>query len=149
MSMSNFMENNMLNYILKTPGGDTSFIRPSTPGLLFLAVFTDPSGLTASSLETNQGTGAVIPYEVSGNGYARTRVYFENPSFQGIISNSRAVEFPLATGTWGSITHYAILNIGVSDFPGTLFWGTFDTPQTIGTADRLVIRQGQLKVRMN
>lgn len=139
----------MLNYILKIPGADTFGIRPTTPGQVFLAVFTDPDGLTASSLETNQGTGAVIPYEVNGNGYARTQVYFENPPVQGIISNSRALQFPLATGTWGAITHYAILNIGITDFPGTLFWGTFDTPQTITTSDRLVIRQGQLKVRMN
>ena len=149
MSMSNFMENNMLNYILNTPGGDTSFIRPSPAGILYLAVFTDPDGLTASSLETNQGTGAVIPYEVTGNGYARTQVFFNNNAVQGIISNSSIVSFPLATGTWGTITHYAILNIGVTSFPGTLFWGSFDTPQTIVTADRLVISQGQLKVRMN
>lgn len=149
MSMSNFMENNMLNYILNTPGGDTSFIRPNPAGILYLAVFTDPAGLTASSLETNQGTGAVIPYEVTGNGYTRTQVFFNNNPVQGIISNSSIVSFPLATGTWGTVTHYAILNIGVTSFPGTLFWGSFDTPQTIVTADRLVISQGQLKVRMN
>ena len=149
MSMSNFMETNMLNYILKTPGGDTSGIRPIPAGILYLAIFTNPDGLTASSLETNQGTGAVIPYEVSGGSYVRQRIYYENASQLGIISNSRQVDFPLATGTWGTITHYAILNIGISDYPGTLLWGAFDTPQTITTGDRLIIRQGQLKVRMN
>jgi hypothetical protein len=148
MSMSNFMENNMLNYILKTPGGDTFGIRPNPAGTIFLAVFTDPDGLTAQSLETNQGTGAVIPYEVSGNGYQRKLISFNAASI-GISTNSSTVSFDLATGSWGEITHYALLNIGVTDFPGTLFWGAFDSPELIEAGDRLVIRPGQLRIRIN
>jgi hypothetical protein len=149
MSMSNIVETNMLNYILKTPGGDTSVIRPSTAGLVFIALFTDPDGLTTQSLETNQGTGAVIPYELSGNGYQRQRIYFNNLASGGQIRNSLQVDFPVATGSWGTITHYALLNIGITDFPGTLFWGTFNTPIQIPTGYRFVIKANSLVVSLD
>lgn len=139
----------MLNYILKTPGGDTSFIRPNTPGLVYIALFTDPDGLTSSSLETNQGTGAVIPYEVTGGGYNRQQIYFNDSATGGLISNSTEIVWGRSTAPWGTVTHYALLNIGVSDFPGTLFWGVFDTPIEVRADDRFYIRTGQLKIRMN
>ena len=139
----------MLNYILKTPGGDTSGIRPSTAGLVYIALFTDPDGLTAGSLETNQGTGAVIPYEVTGGAYVRQQIFFNASASGGIISNTANVIFPLASTDWGIVTHYALLNIGITDFPGTLFWGAFNTPFNIRTGDRFTIKTGQLQVRMN
>lgn len=147
--MSNFMENNTLNYILKTAGGDTSGIRPSTAGLVYIALFTNPSGTTSSSLESNAGTGASIPFEVTGGSYARQRIYFNNPSSNGIISNSLITNWDVATTDWGIVTHYALLNIGITDFPGTLFWGVFDTPQNVQTGDRFVIYPGQLKVQIS
>jgi hypothetical protein len=149
MSMSNIVENNMLNYILNTAGGETGVIRPNPPEIVYIALFTDPDGLTSSSLETNAGTGVTIPYELAGGNYSRQRIRFQNPAVGGQIANSSEVIFPLATSDWGLITHYALLNLGVTDIPGTLFWGVFDTPQFIENSDRFVIRTGQLKVRMN
>ena len=149
MSMSNIVETNMLNYILKTPGGDTSVIRPNPAAIVHIALFTDPDGLTSQSLETNQGTGAVIPYEISGNGYERQRIYFNTPASGGTIRNSLQVDFPVATGSWGTITHYALLNQGVTDFPGTLFWGTFNTPIEITEDYRFVIKANSLVVSLD
>jgi hypothetical protein len=40
--------------------------------------------------------------EVSGGSYARTAVTFGAPS-DGVTTNSAAVEFPQATGSWGSV----------------------------------------------
>ena len=149
MSMSNFIETNMLNYILNTPGGDTSFIRPNPAGIVYIALFTDPDGLTTQSLETNQGTGAVIPYEVTALGYQRQQIFFNTPASNGQIRNSQQVSFPVATGTWGTITHYALLNIGVTSFPGTLFWGTFNTPIQIASGYRFVIKANSLVVSLD
>jgi hypothetical protein len=59
------------------------------------------------------------------------------------------VDFPLSTASWGTITHYALLNIGITSFAGTLFWGAFDTPRTINTGDRFTILPGQLQVRIS
>lgn len=149
MSMSNIVETNMLNYILKTPGGDTSVIRPNPAAIVYIALFTDPDGLTSQSLESNAGTGANIPYELNGNGYVRQRIYFNTPAANGQISNSLQVDFPRATGTWGLITHYALLNQGITDFPGTLFWGTFNTPVNILSGMRFVLKPGSLVVSLN
>lgn len=45
--------------------------------------------------------------EVSGNGYARQLVTFGSPS-GGAMSNSGIINFPVATGDWGTIDEVRI-----------------------------------------
>src|SRR6185295_3635433 len=54
-------------------------------------------------------TGAPSGNEVSGNNYARQLMEFSNSgSAPTVASNTNVEEFPVATGAWGTLTHFAL-----------------------------------------
>ncbi len=124
--MSNYLENAMINAVLR----NTSYTSVAT---IYVGLHTaDP---------TDAGTGT----EVSGGSYARTAVTFGSPS-NGVTTNSAAVEFPQATGSWGTVSH-----IGIWDASSTgnlLFHTALDTSKTIETGDIFKIASGSLSVTL-
>ena len=124
--MSNYLENALVNATLR----NTSYTSPTT---IYVALYTtDP---------TDADTGT----EVSGNGYARQSVTFSSPS-NGATSNSAAVEFPQATGSWGTVAY-----IGLRDASsgGNLLYHTpLDASKTIATGDVFRISAGSLAVTL-
>ena len=56
---------------------------------------------TVAPEETGGGT------EVSGGAYARQQVTFGDPS-SGTMKNSAAIEFPTATGSWGTAVAWGL-----------------------------------------
>ena len=124
--MSNYLENALINATLR----NTSYTSPAT---VYVGLHTaDP---------TDAGTGT----EVSGGSYARTSVTFGSPS-NGVSTNSAAVEFPQATGSWGTVSH-----IGIWDASSTgnlLFHTALDTSKTIETGDIFKIASGSLSVTL-
>jgi len=96
MSFSDYLENELLDHVF----GNSAY---SAPASLYVALSTaDP---------TDDGSGLNEPV---GNGYARVGVtnnLTEWPAATGgSKSNANDVTFPLATGAWGTITHFAILD---------------------------------------
>lgn len=124
--MSNYLENALINATLR----NTAYTSPTT---VYVGLFTsDP---------TDAGSGT----EVSGGSYARTAVTFGAPS-NGTSTNSAAVEFPQATGNWGTITHIGILDASSS---GNLLYHTaLDSSKTIETGDIFKIAIGSLSVTL-
>ena len=124
--MSNYLENAVINAVLR----NTSYTSPTT---VYVGLFTsDP---------TDAGSGT----EVSGGSYARVAVTFGAPS-DGVSTNSAAVEFPQATGSWGTVTH-----IGIHDALTTgnlLFHTVLDTSKAIATGDIFKIATGNLSVTL-
>ena len=124
--MSNYLENALVNATLR----NTSYTSPAT---IYVALYTtDP---------TDADTGT----EVAGNGYARQSVTFSAPS-NGATSNSAAVEFPQATGSWGTVAY-----IGLRDASsgGNLLYHTpLDASKTIATGDVFRIAIGSLSVTL-
>ena len=59
----------------------------------------------STTLINDDGTGLTEPV---GNGYARTVVIYDAPAL-GIAQN-QLVTFPQATGAWGTITHFAVMD---------------------------------------
>ena len=111
--MSNYLENALINATLR----NTTYTSPST---VYAALFTtDP---------TDAGTGT----EVSGGSYARQAITFGAPS-NGASTNSAAVEFPQATGNWGTITHFGIYDASSSG--NLLYHGALTSSKTIETGD--------------
>src|SRR6218665_1956872 len=89
MSLSNYLETALLNHAFR----GTAYTQPSG---LYLALFTSDPG------ETGSGT------EVSGGSYARQ-------SFSGSVSTNAFsaasnLDFPAASGTWGTITHVGVFD---------------------------------------
>lgn len=124
--MSNYLENALINATLR----NTSYTSPAT---VYVGLHTaDP---------TDAGSGT----EVSGGSYARTSVTFGSPS-NGTSTNSAAVEFPQATGSWGTVSH-----IGIWDASSTgnlLYHTALDTSKTIETGDIFKIASGSLSVTL-
>ena len=58
----------------------------------------------ALSTTTTDDAGAIT--EPVGNGYARTAVVFDAPAAG--ISLNQLVTFPQASGSWGTLTHFAL-----------------------------------------
>jgi hypothetical protein len=124
--MSNYLENALINATLR----NTSYTSPS---VVYLGLYTsDP---------TDADTGT----EVAGNGYARQAITFGAPS-NGVSTNSAVIEFPQATGSWGTVTH-----IGIEDAltAGNLLYHTpLDASKTIATGDVFRIAIGSLSVTL-
>ena len=122
--MSNFLENSLINGTLR----GTTYTAPTT---VYLALYTtDP---------TDADTGT----ECSGTSYARQAITFGAPS-NGASTNSAAIEFPQAGGSWGTIAY-----IGIRDAltNGNLLYHTpLDASKTIATGDVFRIATGSLSV---
>ena len=124
--MSNYLENALINATLR----NTSYTTPTT---VYVALYTsDP---------TDADTGT----EVSGTSYARQSVTFGSPS-NGVTTNSAAVEFPQAGGSWGTVTHIGISDASTS---GNLLYHTaLDESKAISTGDVFRIASGSLSVTL-
>jgi len=124
--MSNYLENALINVTLRA----TAYTAPTT---VYVALYTtDP---------TDADTGT----ECSGTSYARQSVTFSSPS-NGASTNSAAVEFPQAGGSWGTITHIGLRDASTA---GNLLYHTaLDASKTIATGDVFRIATGSLSVTL-
>jgi hypothetical protein len=124
--MSNYLENALINATLR----NTSYTSPAT---VYVGLYTsDPT-------DANSGT------EVSGGSYARTAVTFGAPS-DGVSTNSAAVEFPQATGSWGTIGWIGILDASTSG--NLLYHSPLDVSKVISSGDIFKIAVGSLSVTL-
>jgi hypothetical protein len=124
--MSNFLENALINATLR----NTAYTSPTT---VYLGLYTtDPT-------DADAGT------EVSGNGYARQSITFGAPS-NGVSTNSAAIEFPQATGSWGTVAYVGIRDASTG---GNLLYHTpLDASKTIATGDVFRVAAGSLSVTL-
>jgi hypothetical protein len=124
--MSNYLENALINATLR----NTSYTSPST---VYMGLYTsDPT-------DANTGT------EVSGGSYARVAVTMGAPS-NGVSTNSAAIEFAQASGSWGTVGWIGILDASSS---GNLLYHTaLDTSKTISSGDIFKIAIGGLSVTL-
>jgi hypothetical protein len=124
--MSNYLENALINGTLRA----TTYTAPST---VYLALYTsDP---------TDADTGT----EVSGGSYARQSITMGSPS-NGVSTNSAAIEFPQATGSWGTVAYIGIRDALTSG--NLLYHSPLDTSKAIDTGDIFKIAIGSLSVTL-
>jgi hypothetical protein len=124
--MANYLENALINGTLR----GTTYTAPTT---VYVALY------------TNDPTDADTGTEVSGTSYARQSVTFGAPS-NGATTNSAAVEFPQAGGSWGTVTHIGIRDASTA---GNLLYHTaLDASKTIATGDVFRIASGSLSVTL-
>jgi len=123
-AMSDYLENEILDHIL----GTGSYTMPS-------AVYVGLS--TGSFGDDNSGT------ELTGNNYSRVSASF-SAAASGTTSNSAAIEFAAATGSWGSVSHFGLFDAASSG--NLLIHGAFSSAKTIASGDILRIAAGDLDV---
>lgn len=136
-SFSDYLEKEILDHILG--GGDYS--RPATVWI----------GLWTAALDdTSTGSSA---NEVSGGSYARVSMTNNPtnwPAASGTTatkSNGTAITFPQATASWGTVTHFGIIDASTAG--NILGWGTLTVSKTIGNGDTASFAIGDLDVTLD
>jgi len=125
-AMSNYLENALVNATLR----NTTYTSPAT---VYVGLYTsDP---------TDAGTGT----EVSGGSYARQSAAFAAPS-NGASATSADVTFPQATGNWGTVAYFGILDAASSG--NLMYHGALDTSKVIETGDVFKISAGNLTITL-
>lgn len=123
-AMSDYLENEILDHIL----GTGSYTMPTT---VYVGLSTGSFG------EDNSGT------ELTGNNYSRVSATFSAAS-GGTTSNSGALEFAAATGSWGTVSHFGIFDASTAG--NLLIHGALSASKTIATGDILRFAAGDLDV---
>lgn len=121
---SDYLEDALLNHVLR----NTALTSPTT---VYVALSTaDP---------TDDGSGLAEP---SGNGYARKAVTFDAPS--GGVCENQVVTFDQASGSWGTLTHFAIMDALTSG--NMLYHSALAAPKAVGDGDTAEFAAGDLTV---
>ena len=128
MSLTNTFETPTITWLFTA-----SSPSPARPTSWFIGLFTAAPG------EAGGGT------EVSGNGYARTSATFTISGNQA--SNSGAVEFPAATGSWGTITHAAVFDASTGG--NMIAYMSLTASKTIANTDILRFPAGQITLTID
>jgi hypothetical protein len=129
MSLTNTYENNALNTLIR--------------GSAWSNVPTHIALLTADPTDTGS-----LASEVSGGSYARyaigTAATFWSAASGGSTSNAATVEFVTATGTWGTVTHFALCD--ASSGGNVIAKGALGTGKLIESGDIARFAAGALVV---
>tara|TARA_R100000329_G_C7616849_1_gene219063 strand:- start:2344 stop:2730 length:387 start_codon:yes stop_codon:yes gene_type:complete len=124
--MSNYLENALINHTLRNSA-------LSAPSAVYVSLH------TANPDEDASGS------ELSGSAYARQAATFAAPS-NGVSTTSADINFPQATGSWGTVSHIGIWDASSS---GNMYYYTaLDASKTIATGDILKIAAGSLTVTL-
>lgn len=124
-SFSDYLENKVLAHVF----GGSAYTAPAT---LYLALYT--------VAPTDAGGGT----EVSGGSYARQTCAFTVTG--NLATNTAAVEWPVATGTWGTVVAVGVLDASTAG--NLLAYGTLTASKTIASGDVLRIPAGDLDITL-
>jgi hypothetical protein len=123
---SDYLENAVLGYVFS----GASF---SQPGTKYLALYT--------TAPTDAGGGT----ELSGSAYARQSCAFTTTGAQA--SNTSAVEWPTATGSWGTVVAVGVFDASSSG--NLLAWNNLTASKTLSTGDVFRINAGDLDIDLD
>lgn len=125
-AFSDYLENKILLHVL----ANTSYTSPTT---VYLSLHTATPG--------DDGTGA----EVSGGSYARQS--FASTISGNAASNTSAIEFPTATGSWGTVSHVGVWDASTAG--NLLFHGALSVAKTISSGDVFRVPAGDLDITLD
>ena len=134
MSASNYLELKILDHIL----GDGAYESPTA----YIALCTaDP---------TDAGTGADMSEVADAGSYARITTDADNwaAATAGSKANAEALTFPEATGAWGTVTHFAIVDSGTHGEGNLLVSGALTASKAIASGDTPRFAIGDLTISL-
>ncbi len=129
-SFSDYWENEVLDHLF----GKGSYTSPT----IYVGLSTADPG--------DDGAGLSEP---SGSGYARapTAASDWNAAAGGLLDNANTITFNIATGDWGTLTHFALFDAAVSG--NMLAHGALTQAKTIGSGDTARFATGDLDVTLD
>lgn len=117
---SNYLENAVLNHVLRGSTGGTSLAQPAN---VYVALYTVTAG------ESGGGT------EVLGNAYARQVAAFSAP-VGGQTANSGAILFPISTAAWGTLVGFGLHDALTGG--NLLYFGLLSSSVVVDAANRRI-----------
>lgn len=138
--------------------GANDFLRDSVMKEIFKgAAFTPASTLWVALFTASPGSsGAGTEVTTVGTGYNRVNKTTADWTTNGIgsfINNTAVVFTTAAATTWGTLTHFAIVDSSVSSAGVAAttfyFWSTLSTNHVVNTGDAVQFSSGQLTVAMS
>jgi len=126
MSFSNYLETELLDHVF----AGNAYTSPTT---VYVGLF------TTNPDEDGSGT------EVSGGSYARQAGTFSVTG--NTATTTAAIEFPTATGTWGTVTHIGIYDALTSG--NLLAYAALTTSKSIASGDVFRIPTGDIDITLD
>lgn len=129
-SFSDYLESELLDHLF----GKGSY----TPPTIYVALS------TADPLDGGSGLA-----EPSGNGYSRAQTAGTdwNAASGGSIDNAGVIAFNEATGNWGTITHFALMDAASGG--NMVVHGALSVSKSIGSGDTAEFAAGDLDVSLD
>ena len=124
-----YLASNLLDWV--TNNG----VALTRPTALYIALFTaDP---TASGVFTNE-------ISTSGTAYARQSVAFNDSGGTNTTENTSKITFPTATASWGTVTHFAIVDSDVEGAGNQLYNDQLTASKAVGIGDTFEFAAGAI-----
>ncbi len=129
-SFSDFLELKLLDHLF----GKNTYLSPTISVALS----------TADPLDTGAGLAEPV-----GNNYSRVLTAEDDwhDAVAGLIDNHTAITFPEASGSWGTITHFALMDANVAG--NVLLSGALTVPKPISSGDTLSFPAGNLDISLD
>ena len=129
-SFANYWENEILDHLF----GKGSY----TPPTIYVGLS------TANPMDNASGLA-----EPSGNSYARvaTNGADWNTASDGTIDNANELSFPEATGSWGTLTHFALFDAASAG--NMLAHGSLNVSKSISSGDTAKFSVGDLDISLD
>lgn len=134
-SFSNYAELKILDHIT----GKTSFTKPTC----YVALCTgDP---------TDAGTGASMNEVADANNYSRKSTAGSdwNAASGGSVDNALAIIFAVASGSWGTMTHFALIDSGTHGAGNMLAHGSLAGSITVANSETVTFNAGDLSATLD
>ncbi len=126
MAFTDYLENKLVAHTFS----NTAYTSPST---VYVALY------TVAPTDSTTGT------EVSGGGYARQSASFTTTG--NAATNASAIEYPTATGNYGTVVAVALLDAASSG--NMLAFASLSSSKTISTGDVFRIPAGDLDITLD
>jgi hypothetical protein len=131
-TLSDFAENAVVKHLTR----EAAYSPAAT---LYLALCTaDP---------TDAATGASMSEAANSGSYARTAITFGAASSRR-VTQSGTVTFPAASGSWGTITHWAIVTSGTYGSGDVLASGSLAVPKSVVSGNTPSVASGEVWVEI-
>jgi hypothetical protein len=145
-SMSNYLENKLIDHLFRS----TSFSAPTTLAVALCTAAPDDTSTGATITEVaNSGSYARTQLDAGTSNWANTQASGTGASSGtgGTTSNSSTITFPTASGSWGTVTHIAIVDSATHGAGNVLFWGALSVSKTVSSGDIFTVAANQLTVQ--
>jgi hypothetical protein len=127
-SFTDYLEDKILKHVFT----NVAYTSPTT---VYVGLF------TVAPTDTGGGT------EISGSGYARKSASFTVSGTGTLATNSAAIDFDAATGSWGTVVAMAIFDALTAG--NMIAFADLTTSKTISSGDVLRIPAGDLDITLS